>query len=112
MKRPRTTAQPPRSRRNVRTLALAAARAAAPLRAVEGAIDPVDQVVGVVADVQQVGPDCLEVHFVSQGAGEGVDGAVRVVPRPVEATVHRELHPTTDRLEERRDRESGARHGH
>ena len=58
----------------------------------------------------QVGPDGVGVHRVLEPGGERRQRALGVVAGPVEAAVHRALHPAPDRVEECGRRQGGGGH--
>jgi aminoglycoside phosphotransferase (APT) family kinase protein len=60
----------------------------------------------------EVAPDGVEVHDLAQPRGEGGHDRIRVVARPIEATVHRMLHPPAKRVKQRRDGQGGHCHCH
>src|SRR5215211_2407490 len=52
----------------------------------------------------------IEVSFIPELGGEGLQGLCSVVLPPVEAAVHKPLHPTAQRVEQRRYQERGGHH--
>jgi len=67
---------------------------------------------GVLHGNSQVIADRIQVHGVFQPGRERGHHLVGVVPGPVEATIHPELDPVPQRIEQRRRYQRGGGHGH
>ena len=65
---------------------------------------------GSRGDHREIIDEGREVQLVPESGGELLDHLVRVVPGPVEATVHGPLDPRPQRVEERRDEKRRCRH--